>query len=106
MNPLQPAAPPADHASLTTRRNFLHQAVGLAAAGAVLSELSPVGQGATAPGAGVLPTIKLGSHEVTRLIIGGNPIYGYSHFNRILSQSQINWHTPERVVQLLQQAEA
>jgi hypothetical protein len=53
-----------------------------------------------------LPTIKLGSHEVTRLIIGGNPIYGYSHFNRILSQYQTQWHTPERVVELLQHAEA
>ena len=43
-----------------------------------------------------LPTIKLGKHDVTRLIIGGNPIYGHSHFNRILSQYMVAWHTPER----------
>lgn len=54
----------------------------------------------------LLPTIKLGSHEVTRLIIGGNPIYGHSHFNRILSQYQTAWHTPERVVDLIQYAES
>jgi hypothetical protein len=53
-------------------------------------------------GAGILPTIKLGQHDVTRLIIGGNPIYGYSHFNKMLSQHQTAWHTPERVVELLQ----
>jgi hypothetical protein len=28
-----------------------------------------------------LPTVKLGPHAVTRLILGGNPIYGYCHFN-------------------------
>lgn len=53
-----------------------------------------------------LPTIKLGKHDVTRLIIGGNPIYGHSHFNRILSQYMVAWHTPERVVSLLNHAEA
>jgi hypothetical protein len=39
------------------------------------------------------------------LIIGGNPIYGYSHFNRILSQYQTTWHTPDRVMELLRHAE-
>jgi hypothetical protein len=53
-----------------------------------------------------LPVIKLGRHEVTRLIIGGNPIYGHSHFNRILSQYQTAWHTPERVVELVRFAES
>jgi len=53
----------------------------------------------------LLPTIQLGPHAVTRLIIGGNPIYGYSHFNKMLSQHQIAWHTPERVVELLQQTQ-
>ena len=53
----------------------------------------------------LLPTIQLGRYEVTRLIIGGNPIYGHSHFNRILSQSMTTWHTPERVVDLLKQCE-
>jgi hypothetical protein len=52
-----------------------------------------------------LPTIKFGKHEITRLIIGGNPIYGYSHFNRLLSQHQTDWHTPERVVALLKRCE-
>lgn len=89
--------------SATTRRDFLHQAAGLAG-GAVL--LSQTAQAADPPPAeGLLPTIKLGPHDVTRLIIGGNPIYGYSHFNKLLSQHQTAWHTPERVVQLLQRCE-
>jgi len=52
-----------------------------------------------------LPTIDLGKHKVTRLILGGNPIYGFSHFNRLLSQYQTAWHTPERVLDLLRHAE-
>jgi hypothetical protein len=93
-------------AASTTRRGFLRQAAGLAAGAAVLGELPPNTPGAEAAGGARLPTIKLGPHEVTRLIIGGNPIYGYSHFNRILSQYQSAWHTPERVLELLRHAES
>src|SRR5438132_13311826 len=88
----------------TTRRQFLQQTVGLAGA-AVLSELPREARAAISPEP-LLPSIKLGPHQVTRLIIGGNPIYGYSHFNKILSQYQTTWHTPERVVELLKQCEA
>jgi hypothetical protein len=86
--------------SSTSRREFLHQATGLATC---------LGAGAAtelpARADPLLPTIKLGPHAVTRLIIGGNPIYGYSHFNRLLSQHQTDWHTPERVLALLQRCE-
>jgi hypothetical protein len=86
----------------TTRRKFLQQTAGAAAGAAVLSNFSADGISSE----NRLPTIKLGPHEVTRLIIGGNPIYGYSHFNRLLSQYQTSWHTPERVVELIKHAEA
>src|SRR5437868_9565528 len=87
-----------------SRRKFLQETAGLAAGAIVLAEGSSTIRAAVAEP--LLPTIKLGTHEVTRLIIGGNPIYGYSHFNRILSESQTGWHTPERVVELLAHAEA
>jgi hypothetical protein len=104
MNPHE--LPSTPEALLSTRRQFLQQAVGFAATGALLSELPCRAAGATNSDPASLPTIKLGKHEVTRLIIGGNPIYGYSHFNKILSQYQTAWHTPERVVDLLQATEA
>jgi hypothetical protein len=84
-----------------TRRDFLQQAAGLAA-GATLLAPAAAADTKSAP---ALPTVKLGPHAVTRLILGGNPIYGYSHFNRLLSQHMTDWHTPERVQQLLHQAE-
>jgi len=89
----------------TTRRRFLQQTAGLAGA-TVLTPLQSTTYGVEGAPAPLLPTVKLGTHEVTRLIIGGNPIYGHSHFNKILSRSQITWHTPERVVELLQHCEA
>ena len=85
------------------RRQFLKQTAGLAAAGIVhLQETAASPQPAPS---GTLPTIKLGKHAVSRLIIGGNPIYGYSHFNKLLSQHMTSWHTPERVVELLRRCE-
>jgi hypothetical protein len=83
----------------SARRTFLKQAAVAASSVAALTPAAPA-----APAA-LLPTIKLGPHTVTRLIIGGNPVYGYSHFNKLLSQHMTAWHTPERVVELLKRCE-
>jgi putative intracellular protease/amidase len=82
-----------------SRRDFLHTAAGAAALGA----LTPRSPAADAPN--LLPTVKLGPHAVTRLILGGNPIYGYSHFNRLFSQHMTDWHTPDRVQALFKRCE-
>jgi hypothetical protein len=84
----------------STRRGFLQQAAGLTVLSSTGLAVDSTGQRET-----LLPTIQLGRHAVTRLIIGGNPIYGYSHFNKLLSQYQVAWHTPQRVMELLQRCE-
>jgi hypothetical protein len=94
-SPSSESLPPA------SRRDFLQQAAGLTAA---VATLTPTAADAR-PAPQTLPTIKLGPHTVTRLILGGNPIYGYSHFNKLFSQHMTDWHTPERVQQLLKRAE-
>ena len=86
------------------RREFLRQAAGGLTA-SLVSLSADESPAATQRESNPLPTIRLGPHEVTRLIVGGNPIYGYSHFNKLLSQHQLVWHTPERVVELLQRCE-
>jgi hypothetical protein len=53
-----------------------------------------------------LPKVPLGPYQISRLIIGDNPIYGYSHFNQLLSQHQSDFHTPEQVMTTLRCAEA
>jgi hypothetical protein len=96
---MRPDEPPS-----TTRRDFL-QTTGLAACigTAVAAQVPAADRPAKAEP--LLPTIKLGKHQVTRLIVGGNPVYGHSHFNKLLSQHMIDWHTPERVVALLKRCE-
>jgi hypothetical protein len=90
------------HEHPSSRRNFLQQAAGLAA-GAALP--GPAGAARPANAPQTLPTVRLGRHQVTRLILGGNPVYGHSHFNRLLSQHLTDWHTPERVQELLHRCE-
>src|SRR5262245_31736225 len=93
-----------DERPSTTRRDFM-QTTGLAACiGPALPAVAPA---ASPPAAAdpLLPTVKLGPHEVTRLIVGGNPVYGHSHFNKLFSQHMVDWHTPERVGALLKRCE-
>jgi hypothetical protein len=87
----------------SSRRGFLQQAAGAATGLAALPASTRLADAGVK--AELLPTISLGKHQITRLIIGGNPIYGYSHFNRLLSQHQTDWHTPERVVELIKHCE-
>jgi hypothetical protein len=54
----------------------------------------------------LLPTVRFGEHEVTRLIVGGNPFRGYSHFNPELDREMREYHTVENVVETLLRAEA
>jgi len=77
-----------------TRRDFLK---GAAAVAAGLMATSP----ASGEVASTLPTVPLGPHRITRLIAGGNPLYGYSHFNPILDRLMRDYFTDERVVQFL-----
>jgi hypothetical protein len=88
------------HPPASTRRDFL-QTAGLAAC---LGGL-PAADAADTTKAELLPTINLGPHAITRLIIGGNPIYGHSHFNKHFSKHMTDWHTPERVIALLRRCE-
>lgn len=52
-----------------------------------------------------MPKLQLGKFSVSRLIIGGNPFHGYSHFNRILSNHMTEWADRERVCQILAHCE-
>lgn len=53
-----------------------------------------------------LPTIDLGPYKITRLIIGGNPLCGNSHFSPQMDQEMRDYYTAEQVVQVLHRAQA
>lgn len=74
-----------------TRRGFV---MGSVAAGAMAAGAAPA-----------LPTVRFGDHEVTRLILGTNPMFGYSHLNANLDLAMREWMTHERRVETVLRAE-
>jgi hypothetical protein len=76
-----------------SRRRFLQSV-------AAVSALS-----STANGQSLLPAVKFGKYDITRMIVGSNPFYGYSHFNSILDQTMREWFTQDRRMEVLRQCE-
>jgi hypothetical protein len=74
-----------------TRRTFL-QAAALAAG------LAP---GAAAAPEAQVPKMKFGGVEISRLIAGCNPFYGFAHYNSILATVMKEYYTPERICEVL-----
>ena len=85
-------------ASETSRRDFLKGATTVA-----VSLMAPAAL--RAEPAELLPQVNLGSHRVSRLIVGSNPMFGYSHVNRQYDQHMREWYTDERIVGVLQDCE-
>jgi len=53
-----------------------------------------------------LPSIQLGSHRISRLVAGWNPIGGHSHTTITMARFMREYFTVDRVVQFLQKCEA
>src|SRR5512136_1534779 len=85
------------------RREFLKAGAILAAGGAAArTPLESKTAQAAAPAG--LPAVWLGSLEVSRLILGSNPFWGYSHKSAELDEEMRRHHTDERIVQILDEA--
>ncbi len=97
--------PPIEPGAVRTRREFLEEASALGAGLIAATSAAPAGAAEEEKSpATSLPAIPLGRHRISRLILGGNPIYGYSHFNHLYDRHMREYHTPERVVDLLRAA--
>lgn len=59
-----------------------------------------------APAGGMLPTLPLGKHKVTRLVAGGNPIAGFSHSTLRLSQLMLQYFNVDRTTEFILKCEA
>lgn len=93
----------------TSRREFLSRlSLGLAGSALAIDNVSraketpPAAAGSPGP---LLPTIRLGDHQVTRLVVGANPIGGYSYLGSAMNQEMREYFTRERVVELLSNCE-
>lgn len=90
--------------SPTTRREFLKETALLGVAAAAVRAAEGA---AAAEKPREMPKIKLGSLEVSRLILGSNPFFGFAHGNPQASADEMRaYYTNERIMAVLDQAAA
>ena len=86
------------------RRDFLKSGAALAV-GSLAGAARPIsGTGAGLIETPALPTVRIGTLEVSRLILGSNPFWGYSHKSQQLDEEMKRHHTDERIMQILDEA--
>ena len=56
-------------------------------------------------GADSLPTVPFGDHQISRLIVGGNPVSGTSHWSPQLSREMVDYFTTENTKRMLTRCE-
>jgi hypothetical protein len=88
------------------RREFIKTGAAAAIGGAAAGTLAagPRSGSARHSAPDVLPSIQLGTLEVSRLILGSNPFWGYSHKSAELDQEMRTYHTDERIARILDEA--
>lgn len=94
----------------TSRRRFLESGAALAAG---LSALAPTAKAQSAPSAGEpkpvpaseiqVPKIKFFHAEISRMVLGVNPFYGYAHYNNNFAVAMKDWYTADRVCEVMHQ---
>jgi hypothetical protein len=85
------------------RRSFLKKCSAAAVAGFVTQHASGA---AAEPTDGKLPTIALGEHRISRLVVGSNPVLGYSYMGPHADRHMREYFTLEQTVEFLRQCEA
>jgi thiamine monophosphate synthase len=89
-------------------------AAGLIAGTSKLAAESP--KGAQAPGKPApaatgamdmvqVPTMKFGGVDISRMVLGVNPLYGYAHYNLNFASSMAEWYTTDKVVEVMKRAQ-
>jgi len=84
------------------RRDFVKQTALLGAAAAALRAVGNARAAEQQPGE--LPKIRLGNLEVSRLILGSNPFFGYAHQPGDIGRQMVEYYTDARITEVLTQA--
>jgi len=62
----------------------------------------PQGVGNVKPESAIqVPRIKFFNAEISRIVLGVNPFYGFAHFNNNFGTTMKEWYTPERVCEVM-----
>lgn len=51
-----------------------------------------------------IPKMKFGNVEISRMVLGVNPFYGFAHFNSDYGKTMANWYTQDRVCEVMHRA--
>lgn len=51
-----------------------------------------------------VPKMKFGNAEISRMVVGVNPMYGFAHYNANFARSMAEWYTQDRVCEVLHRA--
>ena len=95
-----------------TRRGFLQSSAALAAGltGVTVAEArqapqtsAPAAAPATPASEIQVPKMKFGNAEVSRMVLGVNPFYGFAHYNNTLGTVMKEWYTADRVCDIMHQ---
>lgn len=84
------------------RRQFLRQTVAGVSLGLAATAPAAFSQSQEAAAKPDMPMIRLGPHQVSRLVAGSNPMLGYSHSTALLSRLMMDYFTVENMVKLLE----
>jgi len=84
------------------RRDFLRTGLAGVAAAATLG--ASVHAGGAEEAAKPLPTIKLGTLEVSRFLLGSNPFWGYSHKSKQLDEEMMAFYTDDAILRVCDEA--
>jgi hypothetical protein len=88
-----------------SRRTFLESNAALAAAlaGTASAMNAQTSTTPTPTGNIDVPKIKFFKTEISRMVLGVNPFYGYAHYNGNFASGMKEWYTQERVCQVMHQ---
>ncbi len=67
---------------------------------------SVVGNQLETKSASAIPVVPFGEHKISRLIVGGNPVSGTSHFSKEMDQDMLHYFSAENIKKLIKQCES
>jgi hypothetical protein len=86
-----------------TRRSFLHRGAALAAGLTGASATLGAQQAAPPQSAVQVPKMKFGGAEISRMVLGVNPFYGFAHYNNNFGVAMKEWYTQDKVCAIMHQ---
>jgi hypothetical protein len=89
-----------------TRRGFIQSGAMLAGLSGGASEAQEQAPGAAlTPAADIqVPKMKFFHAEISRMVLGVNPFYGFAHYNNNFGNAMKEWYTADRVCAVMHQA--